>query len=244
MISIQLDTVRNIRDLGGTLAAGGRRVRPGCLIRSAHLAEASEPDLLRLRREHRLCTVIDLRTDQERLEKPDRAEGLEVIACTLIERLAGITHERRDEPARLPDMAQLYRQMMTNPVGVAGFRTVLRDIFAHDYDRGSVLWHCTEGKDRCGMTAALVLEALGVDREAILADYLETNRTSLRRAQAIYDRLAPEHGETFARSVYQAFIADERYIRAAWEAMGEDYIGGTLGIARAEVEAFREKVLD
>ncbi|MDO4867070.1 MAG: tyrosine-protein phosphatase [Clostridia bacterium] len=243
MIPIQLDTVRNIRDLGGTVAEGGRRIRPDCLIRSAHLAEASEADLLRLRREHRLCTVIDLRTDQERAEKPDRAEGLELITCTLIERLAGITHERRDEPARLPDMAELYRQMMTNPVGVAGFRRALRDIFSHDYGRGSVLWHCTEGKDRCGMTAALVLEALGVDREAILEDYLETNKASLTRAQAIYDRLAPEHGEVFARSVYQAFIADERYIRAAWEAMGEDYIGGTLGIAPDEVEAFREKVL-
>ena len=87
------------------------------------------------------------------------------------------------------------------------------------------------------------LEALGVDRDTILQDYLETNRTSLLRARAVYERLLPIRGETFARSVYRAYVADERYIRAAWDAMGENYLTGALGISPAEIGAFREQVL-
>ncbi|MBA3490160.1 MAG: tyrosine-protein phosphatase, partial [Longispora sp.] len=40
---------------------------------------------------------------------------------------------------------------------------------------GSVLFHCTAGKDRTGWLAAVTLLALGVDREVVYADYLLTN---------------------------------------------------------------------
>ena len=35
---------------------------------------------------------------------------------------------------------------MTDTASIAGFRNVLNAIFTHDYRKGSVLWHCTEGK--------------------------------------------------------------------------------------------------
>ncbi|MBQ6257991.1 MAG: tyrosine-protein phosphatase, partial [Clostridia bacterium] len=98
--------------------------------------------------------------------------------------------------------------------------------------------------DRCGMTAALVLEALGVDRDAILRDYLETNRTSLLRARGVYERLLPLRGEVFARSVYRAYVADERYLRAAWDAMGEHFLTDVLHIPQEEIDAFRERILE
>ena len=197
-----------------------------------------------LQRNHRLRTVIDLRTDQERQERPDRAEGLEYLPLPVIEDLqAGITHEQRAAMAEFPDMALLYRMMMEREGSRAGFRRVLHTIFTYDYSAGAVLWHCTEGKDRCGMTAALVLEALGVGREDILADYLLTNETNLQRAQARFEYLLPLRGETFARSVYRAYLADEKYLRAAWDAMGRDYLTKTLGLPQSEIQAFRDAVL-
>ena len=239
-----LKTIRNIRDLGGTPTADGRTIRPRCLIRSAHLGSASEEDLQFLRTEERLAGVLDLRTEQERLEKPDRAEGLDYFALPVIDDLrAGITHEQAAEEKEFPDMAFLYRLMVTRPATQAGFARALRLIFTWDYSRGALLWHCTEGKDRCGMTTALALEALGVDRDAILRDYLETNRTSLLRARGVYERLLPLRGEVFARSVYRAYVADERYLRAAWDAMGKNYLTDTLGIAQAEIDGFRRQVL-
>ena len=244
MKPILLTTIRNIRDLGGMSASDGRVIKPSLLIRSAHLGAASEEDLLTLRRDHGLSAVLDLRTDQERLEKPDHAEGLSYFAIPVIDDLrAGITHEQEAEQKEFPDMRFLYRLMMTREATQAGFSRALRRIFTWDYSRGAMLWHCTEGKDRCGMTTALVLEALGVGRDAILQDYLETNRTSLLRARGVYERLLPLRGEVFARSVYRAYVADERYIRAAWDAMGENFLTDTLRIPQAEIDGFREQVL-
>ena len=244
MIPIALPSIRNIRDLGQTKTADGHAIRPNCLIRSAHLGEASPEDLNRLREDHRLRAVIDLRTERERLEQPDHTEGLEYLPLPVIENLsAGITHEKNAEDEEFPDMAYLYRRMMSKPGNQVGFRRALHTIFTWDYSAGAVLWHCTVGKDRCGMTAALVLEALGVSREAILADYLVSNQVSRLRAQQRYEQLLPIRGERFARSVYRAYLADERYIRAAWDAMGDHYLTDTLGIPQAEIDAFRNAVL-
>ena len=245
MIPIALASIHNSRDLGGTKASSGRAIRPGCLIRSAHLGGAREEDLLALRRDHRLRTVIDLRTDQERQEAPDHTEGLCYLPLPVLRDLkAGITHEKRTADEEFPDMALLYRLMMQREEGQQGFRQVLQAIFTQDYAQGAVLWHCTEGKDRCGMTTALVLEALGVDRETILQDYLTTNQVNLQKAQAIYERLLPLRGEAFARSVYRAYIADERYLRAAWEAMGQDYLSRALAIPQETILRFRDQVLE
>ena len=88
-----------------------------------------------------------------------------------------------------------------------------------------------------------MLEALGVDRAAILADYLRTNEVNLPKARAL--RLqAAAHGEAFAESVYRAYLADERYLRAAWEAMGSGDPAERLGIPAGGLEAFRRTVLE
>ena len=245
MKPLLLTTIRNIRDLGGISTQDGRTIRPRCLIRSAHLGNASEEDLQFLRKEERLAAVLDLRTNQERLEKPDHANGFTCFAIPVIDDLrAGITHEKGAEEKEFPDMAFLYRLMITRPETQSGLARALHQIFTWDYSRGAILWHCTEGKDRCGMTAALVLEALGVSRDAIMRDYLETNRTSLLRARGVYERLLPLRGEVFARSVYRAYVADERYLRAAWDAMGENFLTDTLHIPQQEIDAFREQVLE
>ena len=59
----------------------------------------------------------------------------------------------------------------------------------------------------------------------------------------IRDQLARTSGEEFAHSVYQAYIADERYLRAAWDAMGPDYLHETLHLEDTAVESFRKAVL-
>jgi protein-tyrosine phosphatase len=39
-------------------------------------------------------------------------------------------------------------------------------------EEGAVLWHCTQGKDRAGCASAMLLAALGADRELIMADFM------------------------------------------------------------------------
>ena len=88
------------------------------------------------------------------------------------------------------------------------------------------------------------LRQICCDPSLILEDYLLTNLVNLPKAEAVRERYAPAYGEAFANRMYQAYIADERYLRAAWDVMGETYIRDVLQIADAEAEAFRQTVLD
>ena len=204
--------IRNKRDLGGIRTKDGRTIRPGMLIRSADLSEAEALEL------SGISAVIDLRTPFERAEAPDRTYGRQYLPLPIFEDAApGISRESDGGDAGFPELAPLYRRLAAECRD--RFRAVLQAVMAHDFSKGAVLWHCSEGKDRCGLTTALILEALGADRDAIMADYLKTNETSLPRAAAIRARLLPTRGEAFAQSVYRAYIADESYLKAAWEAM-------------------------
>ena len=229
--------IQNKRDLGGLKTKDGKVIRNGMLVRSAKLAEAEENDL------KGIATIIDLRTEAEREEMPDLTCGREYLPVPVFNKMnEGISHEEEAENKAIPDMAVLYGILMR--VYADNFRKILKTILEHDYSKGAVLWHCTEGKDRCGMTTALVLEALGVDRDTILEDYLKTNLINIPKAEAVREKLLATHGAEMAESAYQAYIADERYLRSAWEEMGNDYITGRLGIPEETLEAFRKTVLE
>ena len=232
--------IQNKRDLGGLKTRDGRTIRKGMLVRSALLAQAEEQDL------DGVATVIDLRTIAERDEMPDQACGREYLPIPIFEKvnesIDGVSHEQKKGQSLIPDMAVLYGIMMNQYAD--SFRRVLTAVLEHDYSRGAVLWHCSEGKDRCGMTAALVLEALGVDRDTIMEDYLKTNLVNRPKAEAIREKLQATHGQEMADGAYQAYIADEKYLRAAWEEMGNDYITGRLEIPEETLEAFRKTILE
>ena len=225
-----------MRDLGGVQTVNGQMIRPGLLVRSAYLFQAKECDL------EGISTIIDLRTPGERKEAPDQTCGREYLPMPVFDDVtAGISHESGAPDQGIPDMAYLYGRLMRECGD--SFRTILLTIMQHDYSTGAVLWHCTEGKDRCGMVTALLLESLGVPRETILEDYLKTNLVNMPKAISIHDRLIVTHGKEFADSVYQAYIADERYLRAAWDAMGEGYIQEALHIPEETIKRFEKNVL-
>ena len=230
--------IQNMRDLGGLRTADGRKIRPNMLIRSAQLAQAVEEDL-----EH-VAAVIDLRTIKEREEMPDLVYSCRYLPMPVFDEFKpGVSHEEEAKQApKLPDMAVLYGILVRNYMD--SFRNILTAIMHHDFSEGAILWHCTEGKDRCGITTAMILELLGVDRDTIMEDYLKTNLVNLPKAAAIREKLAAERGREFADSVYQAYIADEKYLRAAWEAIGDVPLPEKLGIGAEAVEAFRNTVLE
>ena len=175
-------------------------------------------------------------TDQER-EVPG---AVDVIYNSL--KTAGISHEEETEDQGIPEMSKLYRMIVRDHA--ASFRKVLLTIMQHDFSAGAILWHCSEGKDRCGLTTALILEALGVDRDTIMVDYLKTNEVNLPKAIRIHDQLLASHGPEYAESVYRAYIADEKYLQAAWEAMGEGYLTDKLEIPEETLNVFRQTVLE
>ncbi len=176
-------------------AVNARTVVPGVLLRADNLQSLSERDVRRLVDEHALEVVIDLRTDVEAKVEgsgPMSAEdGVRVERRSLHPDSGGIIDldsdtikawDRRhdDEPPDEPPVVRAYMSyLLLRPDSVAG---AVRAIATAE---GAVLVHCAAGKDRTGVVVALALDAAGVDRDTIVADYLST----AERIDAIVARL-------------------------------------------------------
>lgn len=254
MQTIMLEGTDNIRDLGNTVNREGCRIRPGQLVRSRHLHTLTDSDILILKEKYHLSGIIDLRTVTEMQDKPDREiPGTFMAQIPLIEeKTVGITHEATTDRTAgewaLPDMPQLYRRIVTDFFSINQLSKVLKKII--NCDDGAVLWHCTEGKDRCGIVSALVLSLLDVSQETIFADYLITNKTAAKRAETVMQMVMKKTGsEERARAVRQVFLADEKYLQAAFDAIEEQngsitaFISKSLQISQAEKTQFQEKCL-
>ena len=243
----------NARDLGGLTTMEGKPIRKGLLLRSANLSQATEADLEKLRQDYRLSTVIDLRTAVERKEKPDRIpEGAAYrINPIFDEATVGITREGdTPSPFTLPDMVSLYRTMIVAEPCRAALHEVLTAIFTHDFEKGAVLWHCTAGKDRCGIVSSLVLAALGVSREEIMKDYAVNADEFIVQADALYRRaLRSSRPESVAAAARDVFLALPKYMDSAFRAIDEEYGGSEyyltrgLQIPETLLKEFRNKML-
>ena len=251
---IDLEGAVNARDLGGMPTKNGGIIRPRRLIRSDALDKLTENDIKVLREDHGLAAVIDLRTGTEVGEKPDvPMDGVEYVHIPIFtEETIGISRGKKTEASmkenKMPAMTELYRHMIADEKAVANYKKVIGRIMAAE--EGAILWHCTAGKDRCGMTSILVEYILGVDMERIFEDYMYTNVAAVPIAEKYCAYILAQTGnEAQAQAVYRAFVADMDYLKAALEEMDRLY-GGIdgfvekgLGIGAAAIEAFRKKSL-
>jgi len=162
---IEFDALFNFRDLGGYLAQGGMTTtRWGLLYRSDGLHRATSRDLDRLE-ELGVATVVDLRTGHERIEDGSFDEVQTRISyhhVPLFEDLAG----ERPDPEGDDYLLRLYMHMVT----ARGAR-IAQAISAVGTSDQPLVFHCTAGKDRTGVVAALVLAAVGVSDDVIAQDY-------------------------------------------------------------------------
>lgn len=150
----------NCRDLGGYPLPGGQ-TRWGLFWRSACPCGLSEEAVAALERMG-LALVIDLRSGFERRQQPSALAGRTAFALLelpLLDQIgASMTHTN--------DMGEFYAALLHH--GQACFRTLFTRIAEVE---GPVLFHCTAGKDRTGVVAALLLALAGVERPDIIADY-------------------------------------------------------------------------
>ena len=252
---IFFEGISNARDIGGIITKTGESVRAGCVIRSANLSAATENDIRVLRDRYHLQLILDLRTPMAARMKPDAPVpgALYDPMPVFDDAMVGVTHERDRDYARrktkMPDMKQLYALMVTRENCRERFGQVISKIMCSDFDQGSVLCHCSEGKDRCGLTVAFLLSALGVSREKIMEDYLITNEVSVPKAEKLYlEVLKNGAEEEVARSVRDSFVVKEEYLNEAFRVIDasytsmEDYLEDGLMIPEKTIRDFREKM--
>ncbi len=218
---VPLEGVHNFRDFGGYDAAYGARVRQGVLWRSAQHGDASEADLATI---HHLgiAHVIDLRGPSERDAKPCRRHpDFAADVWTYPEETAGLALHTEAADGVLT-AAEASAAMMRLYEGIA-FRENLTPMLRLYFElllraEGPSLVHCVAGKDRTGWAVAMVQHALGVSRDAIIADYMLTNHAS-----RLEERIASEAFKDLPR--YAAMDAET--VRALW-GVKEDYIATAL----------------
>lgn len=181
---VPLQSQNNTRDLGGYTASNGRYILPQRLLRSGDLYHLSNADKELLVDEYKVRTVIDLRSDMEREERPDTIlKGVEYYHVPVFEEsLVGISRENNgimdaisamgDTPSEF--MLKQYEKFVTDQMCVKQYAKFFNILLHHE--NGAVLWHCSAGKDRAGIATALLMSALGVQRKTIREDYRNSNR--------------------------------------------------------------------
>ncbi|MFB7595549.1 tyrosine-protein phosphatase [Streptomyces sp. NPDC056160] len=255
----ELTGVRNFRDVGGLPTVDGRRVRHGVLFRSGHLAHATAEDAVFLA-SLGLHTVFDFRNAADRkLEGPDvELPGVRNVNLPLSDPADGAEFWKM---VRDGDLDQL-RAILDDGQGaarmIASYRTIMKErtaehsrvLHALAEDSVPALMHCAAGKDRAGLSIAVTLLALGVEREAIVADYLESNarhrRYKVHRSGSSPSAYSPEVMELLS----PLFDARAEYLAAALETVEETwggveaYLEQGLGLAPRTRQRLRERLLD
>lgn len=209
--------------MGGMEAAGGKRIKPHRLIRTAHLHDASDDDLQRLHDEYNLARVFDFRSLGEAQVLPDRdVEGATHHLLPTIDLSAERITEQpipqeafRDLESHVvnysfyPEVqkmaANMYPSLIRSEYSQLQYATFLRIIVESPYD-GGILWHCFQGKDRTGWGAAFLLSALGVSREEIIADFDLSNEAYRELVEGLYAQIEAKGGGENEKNVVLAFM--------------------------------------
>ncbi len=242
---VRLDGLQNFRDLGGYRVASGRHTRWGRLFRADSLHKLTDADRVTLARLG-LRVVADLRSDKERVLHPN---PLEAIQYEIVGR------PRRDENEETPlDFATVDGEMVLPDIYVGSlvhsahlFGALLASFASAD--GLPAVFHCHAGKDRTGIVAALVLLAVGVDREQVLDDYELTRRyRTFENQQDSYANMIElgMSAEAAAGVLSTPRWAMQDALDALDDVHGgvERYLTGPAGMSGRQLEALRDALLD
>lgn len=246
-IGARLKNVRNFRDLGGHATQDGRPVRHGLLFRSGSLYGLSAEDWVLLQ-QHGLRSVCDLRSTPEREREPFAWLGTPGLQYFARDYAGSFGDLRRLMSGVMIDVAQAraamcaaYRQLPFEQA--PGYRHVFASVATGELP---MIVHCSAGKDRAGIVAALLLSALGVPRRTVFDDYLQSKSAlqplSMRRSGSTLARQAPE--------VVEVILGVETdYLEAAFDAIAqrcgslEGYLYEYLGVDAEALQQIRMRLL-
>jgi protein-tyrosine phosphatase len=240
--SLQLTGATNFRDLGGYVGREGRRVRWRRIFRSDHLAGLTPRDATLLA-ELGLARAFDFRGIHERAAAAYELPGVRQhplpIEPTVVQSLQAIVAAGRNLTARdaVEVMQETYRWFVRD--NSHRFAELFHHLLEDD---APLVFHCTAGKDRTGLAAALILHALDVPRETVVEDFLLTNQLYRRPAGAVQSDTPQEVLDVLWRVRLE-------FLEAALQAIDGRY-GGVgryleeLGVGQRERERLAELYLE
>ena len=263
---ILLPGVKNSRELGG-YPAGGRIVKKGVLIRTAELAHAAPEAKLILSETYHIKHIVDFRMKGEAMKAPDPIiQGAENHNFSVVEiedyyAMLGDSDIPKDilsqsmNKSQMVEMAyergfigpHMYSMYLLSDRGKKAYKDFFRLLIEADPEEGAVLWHCTDGKDRAGVAAALLLAALGADMKTILDDYMLTNVYNANKIDAIKSKYSDCTKEKQDAMIFLGGGVIDSYLINAFSAVNKQfgsvkgYLTDGLGLDDSELIQLREK---
>lgn len=205
----------NFRDLGGIKLKDNRRIKWGKLFRADELTNLTNEDIEYLASVP-ITSVIDFRAESEMKRAPDKlplsARFSYPMAITPgVMRTDGIQADK-GKACFSSQMKQMNKLYVSDPACVRAYR-IMFTIIQNNLS-APLVFHCSAGKDRTGMAAALILFALGASEEAVIEDYMLSKSNIADKYVSFvekYPRAEP------------IFTVKRSYIMAAIEQMKKDH---------------------
>ncbi len=234
----------NLRDVGGLPTADGSVTRPGRLFRSEALVELEQDDARWLIREAGLGAVVDLRSASETIsEGRGILTEFPLIYVNVPIDPASITLVREPDAQDGDLTASVYIGLLEQTNGMLAHAIKVLGTLLEQ----PTLVHCAAGKDRTGIVIALALSIAGVDREAIVTDYLRTEANNERVNEML--RRSPRYSVHMTRVDGEFYEVHERAIRRFLDHLDAVYGGArqwarAQGIAEATLDRIAEHLRD
>lgn len=240
---IALPGVQNIRDLGGYATRDGLTTRWRRVLRGDGLHRLT-PEGIAALNEEGLTSVIDLRSAAELEDDPNPYKDHAPVTFyhkpvydDLAPALMATNEAGGDDP-----LVQFYLTALIER-GDA-MRDILQTLASAP--EGPILFHCTAGKDRTGLVAALLLEVAGVDRETILADYSLTGEFIADLVEELLERTRANGGDAqkHAKFLTCAPVTMQATLDQVTRRHGS--ISGYLrdiGLGAGDISALRDRLL-
>ncbi|MCR5202028.1 MAG: tyrosine-protein phosphatase [Lachnospiraceae bacterium] len=280
--ALKLTSVGNARQLGGIKLKDGRRVRENSLLRVAEINNISKEDIDTLINIYKLHCIVDFRMSNEVLKRPDpEFPGVRYVNARILdeELMRKLEEDRKREMGGFDMMEifyskdglgnddrvlklkniidsgfmnnMMYVEFLEKEQGKLGYAEFFRELINCPKDK-SVMFHCTQGKDRTGISSMLILSVLGADRDSILDDYILTNEFNsklIAKEEAILDRVGIT-GTYKDRILSMMDRVDITYLENAIDHLEEkygsvvNYVKEELNVTDAEIEALRDNYIE
>jgi len=243
-----LESVNNLRDIGGYRTIDGRTMRWGMLYRTGNLTRLNGADM-RYLQALRIKLVCDLRSTATIEKSPDRLPPEAGYFHTPI-------YEDEFNQELFPVM--MFRRHLLGEILAGGYSNwpqtgsrAYGRFFEQLADPGNfpTMFHCTAGKDRAGIAAAILLSLLGIPEDTIIAEYSLTN--------LMFDRLYQEFIETNRveklgirnSDIKIMLAANPEWIKTTLKLLETEYGGAAgylreaAGVSQSSIDAIRTNLL-
>lgn len=257
---IGITSAHNARQLGGYII-GDRQIKKDLLLRTAGLFSLSAADSSLLADKFKVQCIYDFRSSEESQNAPDVIPGnARYVSLSIAfgdssssskfgnlsqEEMIQMLLQYADNPM-IQDMCEhMYDKIFLEESSQEVYRRFFADLVTLDTEDGAVLWHCTQGKDRAGSASAMLLAALGADRELIMTDFILSKKYYDPHLASIKTETENQHKViyTLISANPDVFASTLDKVEAQYGSL-QNYLTECIGVTSEMMEILQERYLE